>query len=148
MNKFDFRGDATLRHLNARKEGPEDETVFAVDLKFEAIVGASAIAAFEPALVEPLFHESGAVRNIQMGPVTFASSLRHYRLEALGSCFSEVELKKFTFQPKDGFQFVMTFGASFKPSGDEVARFAEYLAEPIDIDLSPADGELDLQAAA
>lgn len=146
--KFRFRGDATLRHLNARKEGPENETVLAVDLKFEAEVPASVLAAFEPELVEPLFLDSGAVRNIQMGPLTFTSTLRHYRLKAIGTWFSDVELKKFAFQPKDGRLFVMTFGASFKPSGDEVARFAEYLAESIEIDLSPADGELDLQEAA
>lgn len=122
--------------------------MLAVDLKFEATVDASLLAAFEPALVDVLFLDSGAVRNIQMQPIAFSSILVNYRLVAFGSSFGGAEIKKFAFQPKDGRALVMTFSASFKPSGDEVATFAEYLSEPVTIDLAPADGELDLQEAA
>jgi hypothetical protein len=143
--KFAFSGEATLRHMNARKEGPEDNPELAVDLKFEAAVDASLLAAFEPALVDVLYLDSGAVRNIQLLPLAFSAILVNYRLEAFGSFFGGVELRKFAFKPVDGRRLSVTFAASFKPSGDEVARFAEYLTEAFIIDLRPEDGELDLQ---
>lgn len=146
--KFAYRGDATLRHLNARKQGDDDDSVLVVDLKFEATVDAALLGAFEPALIDALYLDSGAVRNIQLGPLAFSSLLRRYQLDAIESYFSGVELKKFVFKPKDGRQLVMTFGASFNPTGSEVATLAEYLGEAITIDLRPADGELDLQESA
>ena len=146
MNKFALRNiQASVEHINARKEGPDDEKELAVDLKLSAVLDSDSLAFFEPALAEFLFMGK-AVRNTLIGPVTFKHELEHYRFEAVGSVHHGARVKKFVIEPKDGGQVLLTFGVSFKPSGDEVARLAEFLQDVIDISLEPSDQELDLEA--
>ncbi len=106
MSKFKFRGYATIGHLNARKEGPDEDKELAVDLKLSTECDDSILDMLGDNLREFLFLPSGAVRNEMLGPLTFS--------------------------------------VSFKPSGDEVARMAEYLQDAIEINLEPANDELDL----
>lgn len=146
MSKFRFVGDADILHLNTRKEGPDEDKVLAVDVKLQATVGPEICDFFEPALADFLFLDSGAVRNVLMGPTTFANELEHYRLEVAGSVHYGVKVKKFALEPKDGRQIGLTFQISFKPSGDEVAKLAEYLQDAIEIMLEPENEELDLGA--
>lgn len=148
MDKFKFHGYASVLNLNARKEGPNDEKELAVDVKLEAVTGADIADFFEPALASFLFLEGGAVRNTLMGDVSFGNELEHYRLEAMGGVFHGVKVKKFSLHPKDGEQIRITFSVSFKPSGTEVAKLAEYLQDEIEIDLQPANDELDLGGSA
>lgn len=145
MDKFKFSGLASVLHLNARKEGPNDEKELALDVKMEAVTGAEVADFFEPTLSGFMFLEGGAVRNPLMGAVTFGNELEHYRLEAMGGVFQGVKVKKFSLEPKDGNQVRLTFSLSFKPSGTEVAKLAEYLQDAIEIDLQPANDELDLE---
>lgn len=35
MLSFSYKGSATIKHLNVRKEGEEDDRELAVDVKFE-----------------------------------------------------------------------------------------------------------------
>jgi hypothetical protein len=147
MSKFKLhRTLVTIDHINARKEGPEDDKELAVDLKLSTMLGADVLDFFEPALVDALFLGT-AVRNPMMGPVTMKHELEHYRLEAMGSTHFGVRVKKFVMEPTDGLQVLLTFGVSFKPSGDEVARLAEYLQDGIEISLEPSDEELNLEGA-
>ena len=135
-------------HLNTRKEGQEDDKELAVDVKLCALCDSSMCDHFEAALPEFLFLSNGAVRNVMMGPISFSHELEDYRLEAAGSVFSGVKVKKFVLEPRDGKQILLTFSISFKPSGDEVARMAEYLQEELEIDINPMSEELDLGGMA
>ena len=148
MSKFRFQGRASIAHLNTRKEGPDDEKELAVDVKLQALCGVDICAFFEPELAGFMFLEGGAVRNVMMGPISFTHEIEDYRLEAVGSTFNGVKVKKFTLEPMDGNQIRLTFSISFKPSGDEVARMAEYLQDEIEIDLNPSNEELDLGGVA
>lgn len=148
MSKFRFAGRASITHLNTRKEGPDDEKELAVDVKLQALCGIEVCAFFEPELTGFLFLEGGAVRNIMMGPINFSHEIEDYRLEAVGSTFNGVKVKKFSLEAVDGNQVRLTFSISFKPSGDEVARMAEYLQDEIDIALAPMNDELGFEEKA
>ncbi len=143
MDKFQFMGNATILHLNTRKEGPEDAQELAVDLKLKATADVAITRFFDEQLATFVFLSNGAVRNKVMGPITFAHELESYRLDMVGSTFTGVRVKKFALEPKDGFKVSVTFAVSFKPSGDEVARVAEFLQDEIDLCLTPSDSELD-----
>lgn len=148
MSKFRFHGRASIAHLNTRKEGPDDEKELAVDVKLQALCGVEVTGYFEQELAYFMFLEGGAVRNTMMGPINFSHELEGYRLDAVGGSFFGVKVKKFSLEPVDGNQIRLTFSISFKPSGDEVARMAEYLQDEIDIELNPSSEELDLGGIA
>lgn len=144
--KFRYNGKVTVLHLNARKEGPDDDKVLAVDLKLHATVDASPMLVFFELMLVPVMHlPNGAVRSAFFGPVHFGHELENYAVLALGSRFTGAKVKRFSLTPLDGGRLDMVFSVSFKPSGDEVARLAEYLADDIDMLIEPQDGELDLQ---
>ena len=144
MSKFAYKGLVEILHLNTRKEGPDDEKILAAEVKLHAVMPREILDYFEPALGACLFLEGGAVRNLLMGPIQFHNELRHYRLSAVGGVFSGVTAKKFIVEPKDINQISLTFSVSFQPSGDEIARLAEFLLDAIEIDLAPENAELDL----
>lgn len=143
-NKFSYSGPVTISHINARKEGPDDDKELAVDLKLSMVTDATILDLFDDQLAAFFFTDINAVRNTQVGPVPFKTEMEGYRLEAVGGTFFGVKVKKFTVQPKDGFMAEVCFQISFKPSGDEVARMAEFLQEEMAIKIEPANDELDL----
>jgi len=148
MSKFKYFGFAEILHLNTRKEGGEDDKELAVDVKFQARTDSFVCSYFDEALEYFFFlPNTGAVRNVFLAPVTFTNELMHYRLEAATMHFTGVKIKKVTFQPRDGKKVDMTFVASLKPSGIDVAKFAEFLQEGIEINLMPENEELDLEVA-
>jgi len=148
MSKFRFRGQASILHLNTRKEGPDDDKELAVDLKFQADTDSGIVGYFDDQLAALLWLSTGAVRNLMLGPLTFSHELEDYRLLCVGSEFTGVKVKKFTITPKDGFKVLLGFSVSFKPSGDEVGQFAEYLQDAFALALEPSSEELDFGKAA
>ena len=144
MSKFTYKGKAEILHLNTRKEGPEDDKVLDADIKLQAMVSRSVLEFFEPMLGECLFLDSGAVRNVMMGPIHFENELRNYAMDVFGWRVTGVTVKKFVVVPKNINQILLTFSVSFKPTGNEVGVLAEHLADMIDIDLAPESGELGL----
>lgn len=143
---FKYRGDASIVHLNTRKEGPaEEEKVLALDVKLRIKAPADTLLQFsDQTMLDALFLANGAVRNIFLSPIQFTNELEHYRIATQGSSFGGVKLKKFTVEPVDAFGLTVTFIASFQPSADEVARLAEYLSDDIEVLIEPESGELPL----
>lgn len=143
MEKFRYMGRAVILHLNTRKEGPEDAQELALDLKLKTIADQLVMRFFDADLAGFVFLSNGAVRNSMMGPVTYSHELESYRLDMVDSSFFGVRVKKFSLEPMDRFKVAMTFSISLKPSGDEVARIAEFLQDEIELSLAPSDNELD-----
>lgn len=146
--KLRLATQATIGHLNTRKEGPDDDKELACDLKLTATVGASAIEFFDEMLSTALYTPEGMVRNPMMGAIPFLHELEDYRIAINGVEQTGVRVKKFTLQPKDSWQLLLTFSVSFKPTGSEVATLAEFLQDEVDVTLEPSSEELDFQAAA
>ena len=140
--KFQYSGPVTIKHLNTRKEGEEGAEALTLDLKLRAVVDKSAINCFDDQIADPLFTDIGAVKNPMMGPITFDAKFKDYQLNIGGLFYSNVSLKKFVFEAKDVFSFVMSFTASFQPSGNEVGTLAEYLQDELEISLESATSDL------
>lgn len=147
-DKFKLYGTAEVLHLNARKEGPDDDKQLAVDVKLRAVTDRQAIHFFDDQLAGVLYTDIGAVRNPLIGPIPMKNEIEDYRMEVAGSVHYGVRLKKFSIEVIDDNRVAICFQASFKPSGDEVATMAEYLHDEIDVVIEPANNELDLRIAA
>lgn len=150
MSKFKYRGPVEVLHVNARKEGDEEDRALAVDVKVRATTDRAVLDYFDPfvegdtgpRLAAALFLDSGAVRNTLMGPITFENRLEHYALDIFDERMVGCRVKKFSLLPADVNQIVLTFQISFAPTGDVMAKIAEFLQEDIEIELRPEDGEL------
>lgn len=144
MNKFRFKGTVSIKHLNTRKEGAEDDQKLCVDLKLTTHTDHEVFHFFDDQLPYALWLPgTAAKRNLQLGPITFGHEHEGYRLECCGSTHHGVKVKKFNLEILDGGRVNLAFSVSFEPSGTEVATLAEYLADDIDIVLEPANEELD-----
>lgn len=144
MNKFRFKGTASIKHLNTRKEGEEEAQKLCVDLKLNARTDLTVFHFFDEQLPHALWLPGTmAKRNLQLGPLTFGHEHEGYSLECCGSTHQGVKVKKFHLEILDGGHINLTFSVSFEPSGTEVATLAEYLADDIDIVLQSANQEFD-----
>lgn len=144
MEKFKFSGLAEVSHINARKEGPEDDKVLAVDIKFKAQILSSGVRYFDDMLAQFLLREDGSIRNIFLDDIRFMHEMEDYRITIHGKTHYGVKLKKFVVSASGQNVLNITFQASFKPESDEVATLAEFLQEDIRIELEPANAELPL----
>lgn len=140
--KFKLAGKVQIEHLNARKEGPDDDKVLAVDLKLSTIAQAHVVSYFD-AMLGPVLHaEDGEPRNLALGAIHFTHELENYAIEVAGLCFRGCKLKRFQITPLRMSTVSLVFSASFKPEGDEVSTLAEYLGERVLMSIYPTDGEL------
>lgn len=146
MDKFEYKGKAEIKHLNVRKEGPDDEKALAVDIKIQCVTSAGMLDFFHDGLKEVLFTDVGAVKNPLLKPLAFHNSIVNCELEILQQRYLGVDAGKFTLEPKDGNQVIVTFSVSIQPHGDEVAQLAEYVMDEVDIHIRPQP-ELDFGGA-
>ena len=137
MDKFRYSGKAEIRHLNVRKEGPDDEKALAVDIKVQCITGADMLDFFHEGLRDVLFTDVGAVKNPMLKPLSFSNNILNCELNILKQRYFGVDVGKFMLEPKDGFQMTMTFSVSIQPNGDDVAQLAEFVMDEVDISIMP-----------
>lgn len=134
MSSFEYRGQAEIKHFNARKEGPDEEKTLALDLKLTAKTGSAALSFFDDGLEGFLFlPDTGAVRNQMLEPLKYKHEVQDCELEVAGCRFHGVRVSKFQIEPVDGFQIQLTWQCSFQPSKDECAVLAELLQEEVDV---------------
>jgi len=137
MDKFEYKGKAEIRHLNVRKEGPDDEKALAVDVKMQCTTSADLLDFFHEGLSAVLFTDADAVKNLLLKPLAFANTIMNCDVDILGERYSGVDVSKFILEPKDGRQVVMTFSISIQPNGDEVAKLAEFVMDEVDVHIRP-----------
>lgn len=146
MDKFKYKGKAEIRHLNVRKEGPEDDKVLAIDIKFQCVTSADMLDFFHEGIKDVLFTDAGAVKNLMLKPLGFCNTIMNCDLNILGQRYGGIEVGKFQLEPKDSNQVTMQFSISLQPSGDEVAKISEFVMDEIDIAVEPQP-ELDFGGA-
>lgn len=137
MDKFEYKGKAEIKHLNVRKEGPDDEKVLAIDIKLQCTTSADMLDFFHEGIKAVLFTDAGAVKNLMLKPLEFMNTVMNCELGILGKSYGGVDVGKFQLKPKDGNQVAMSFSVSIQPSGDEVARISEFVMDEIDISILP-----------
>lgn len=137
MKKFTFDALATVRHINPRKEGPEDDKNLALDIKLNGIVTDAIWDYFHEQIRNVLYTDAGAVKNIMMDSIAFSHSVKNCTLKMLGHTFHGAEIKNFKVRPKDGHLAELTFSATIEPSGTDIAMIAEYLQEEVPVVIEP-----------
>lgn len=147
MDVFKFDGRATIRHINTRKEGPEDDKNLAVDIKLNGTVSADVWHYFHEGLRDVLYTDVGAAKNGLMESIGFAHSVRNCTLTILERTFHGVEAKNFKVRPTDTWTADLTFSVSIDPSGDDIGLLAEYLQEEVAVKLEPQPDLFDGQQA-
>jgi len=138
---------AELRHLNIRKEGPEDGKVLAVDLKLQVILDAMYLHDFDPLLEDLLFtfrDGNYALQFPQMGPIRWSGELQRMALRFGRIDITDAKVHRFEIEPdvtKAGKFFTLLCSVSFKPnSGRHLALLAELVGESALLDVeSPPD---------
>ena len=131
---FKVAGIATIKHLNVRKEGPDDEKIIALDVKldFEKLDWRICLH-FDDAL--PLFlwrigEESQAMiaRSLYLQPVAYANEIEGASVEIEGRRFLG-DVKKFAFSPRDGGVVDLSCSVTICPSADEVGDLARLVQD-------------------
>lgn len=137
MQTFRFDGRATIRHINPRKEGPEDDKNLALDVKLNGTVPAEVWDYFHENLKPVLYTDVGAAKNGLMESIGLAHSVRNCTLVMLERTFYGVEVKNFKVRPSDDWKADLTFSVTITPDGDDIALFAEYLQEEVAVQIEP-----------
>lgn len=145
---------ATIKHINARKEGQEHDKELAVDLKLEVDAFAcDVLPYFDPTLRGFIFNHD-AVRYPSIDVIKWNGENVNMAMELCGFEFREVRLSKFEISPyiekrgqdMDDYTDIqkvrLTLSASFKPRGPEMATIAEMLGEETPISIRARQQEL------
>lgn len=137
--QFKVAGIATIKHLNVRKEGPEDERILAVDIKLEIKrVDRRLCGYFDDALEAFLWRgdsDSLIARNAYLQPVAFANKISGAQLKIGGETFVGAEIKKFSMLPMDGGVMTLACSVSVYPSASDVSGLAKKVQDEAHVEI-------------
>lgn len=129
---FRVSGIATLKHLNIRKEGPDDEKILAVDVKlaFEKL-DRVLCAYFDEALVPFLWRDDAMiVRNAFLQPIAYLNEISGATVQIESATFRGCEVKKFAISPRDGGVIDLVCSvALYEPTADEIGDLSRRLQD-------------------
>jgi hypothetical protein len=145
---FKVSGSATIKHLNVRKEGPEDDKILAVDVKLEIKQVSRALCAyFDEALEAFLWRgdtDALIARNIFLAPVNYGNEISGASVRIGGDSFIGCDVRKFSLQPQDGGVMTLTCSVALYPSTSDVSSLAKLVQEEAGVSI---EGPPDLFAA-
>lgn len=142
--------EATIGHLNVRKEGPDEAKVLAVDIKFEIRrLGWQVSIYFDEGLRNFLWNDDDAmcVRNARLNPLAFAHQLEGARVEIAGMSFVG-DVKKFTIAPLDGGLVTLGCSVTIAPLPAEIAKLAKNVQDDVHIVIERAADLFDEKSSA
>lgn len=132
---FKVSGTATIKHLNVRKEGPEDEQELAVDVKLELTgIDRRLCSYFDEALEAFLWRgdtDTLIARNAFLAPVAYLHTIGSATATIDGHAFLGCDVKKFALTPKDGGVMTLTCSVTLYPSSAEVAELAKRVQDSV-----------------
>lgn len=145
---FKVAGLASIKHLNVRKEGPDNEKILAVDVKLEiSNVDRRLCGYFDEALEAFLWRgdtDALIARNAFLMPVSYSNTIYSATVALDNHTYHNCEVKKFGIQPRDGGVIVLSCSVSLCPSSSEVADLAKRVQEEVQVSI---EGPPDLFAA-
>lgn len=152
---FKVSGIATIKHLNVRKEGPDDEKILAVDVKLEIVkVDRRLCAYFDEALEAFLWRgdtDALIARNMFLVPVAYCNEIGGASVVIGSHSYSGCDVKKFQLNPRDGGVMTLTCSVSLYPNSGDVADLAKFVQDEINVSIEgPPDlftGDPDLAPA-
>jgi hypothetical protein len=145
---FKVSGTASIKHLNVRKEGPEDDKILACDLKLEIKnVDRRLCGYFDEALETFLWRgETDALiaRNAFLAPVAYGNEVTSANVRIGSNSFVGCDVKKFAIEPRDGGVITLTCSVSVYPSTNDVSDLAKLVQDEASVSI---EGPPDLFAA-
>lgn len=149
---FKVSGVATIRHLNVRKEGPEEEKIIAVDVKLQfSRVDRRLCAYFDDALESFLWRgdtDALIVRNTFLSPVVYLNEIGSATVDIGLHKFHGCEVKKFSIQPADGGVITLGCSVSLYPNASDVSDLAKIVQDDELVCIEGPPDLFDSQAAA
>jgi hypothetical protein len=146
---FKISGAATIKHLNVRKEGPDDEKILAVDIKLEVKgVDRRLCGYFDDALEAFLWRgdtDALIARNAFLEPVRYLHTITSATATIADQTFLGCDVGKFSITPRDGGVMDLIMSVTAYPSSDEVAALAKRVQDDTRITV---EGPPDLFAPA
>jgi hypothetical protein len=146
---FKVSGTANVKHINVRKEGPEDDKILAVDVKLTIKnIDRRLCAYFDDALEAFLWRgdtDALIVRNFYLGAPSYANWIEGATVVIGTDTFHGCEVKKFSIEPHDGGVITLTCSVSVYPSSSDVSGLAKLVQDDT---LVSIEGPPDLFAAA
>jgi hypothetical protein len=146
---FKVSGMATVKHLNVRKEGPDDEKILAVDVKLEfKNIDRRLCGYFDEALEAFLWRGNTnalIARNAFLSPVAYGNEISSASVQIGGDHYSGCDVKKFAMEARDGGVMNLTCSVSLYPSSSDVSALAKLVQEDASVSI---EGPPDLFAAA
>lgn len=122
---------AKLTHINVRKQGPEEESVTAIDLKIECETTGAVLSAILGTEEAPNFWMDNEDKDILYSGLSECTTWGTFdgrELKIAGLHFKSADLKKFKFKPIAGQQVDLTFSASIlNPTDREINILVEVL---------------------
>lgn len=147
IKPFSIKGMADIKHLNLRKEGPEEEKIMAVDIKLVfSKIDRTLCEYFDEALVPFLWiptTESFIVRNMYLKPVGYMNTIRNAEVIIAGRRFVGAEAKKFEIEPRDGGVIDLTCSVSIYPDSEDVSHIADLVQEGCHVSIESQPGLFD-----
>jgi hypothetical protein len=158
MSDLNINTFAKIEHVNARKEGPNDDKVLAIDVKLTGEVDHTAIAAVigtddveEVRRSFWLDDEQHAPRfvNVDMVKVPSATEFKECDATFGNRYIKGVKVRKFSFTPRDRGVADITFTISVTDPPDGLMPFlAEQLGESMDVLARTAQQSFDFTGAS
>ena len=144
---------ATIKHLNIRKEGPDDDKVLAVDIKFGDAAApmellARILGTDDTSMVMLSFwDQDGNLRYAGMEPVTSWCVIEGCTAKIGGLVLQGVKIGKFKARLDSEFKITVEFAVSVtSPPSNAVPVLADYVQDDIRVEVTKAQEELDLSA--
>jgi hypothetical protein len=130
---FKVSGMASIKHLNVRKEGPDDEKILAVDVKLEfKNVDRRLCGYFDDALEAFLWRgntDALIARNMFLSPVQYGNEIASASVQIGGESYVGCDAKKFAMEARDGGVMNLTCSVSLYPTSSDVSALAKLVQE-------------------
>lgn len=135
-----LKGLATLKNMNVRKEGDQDDKILANDLTlhFGEIEAKhlSALVADEDDIVRAFWDDNGAPRFLAIGGIDFpGTQFRDHTLKLGGHEFQGVTLKKFKAACRDHHKASLSCQVQIHPQSHQGAQLMEFVGEEIRVEV-------------
>lgn len=149
---FKVSGMATIKHLNVRKEGPEDEKILAVDVKLEIKnVDRRLCGYFDEALEAFLWRgdtDALIVRNIFLVPVCYGHEIHSASVQIGSNSYLDCDVKRFALEPRDGGVITLTCSVALYPNASEVSDLAKMVQDEVSVSIQGTPDLFDGTATA
>lgn len=130
---FKLGGAASIKHLNVRKEGPDDEKILALDVKLSfSKVDRRLCAFFDDALEAFLWRgdtDALIVRNVFLAPIAYGNEVCGASVQIGAHKFAGCDVKKFSIVPADGGVITLSCSVTLFPSAREVSDLAKLVQD-------------------